>query len=104
MRISLARTKQPVKPVLPVKDITVCVQWDLKGIIARTVSQLKSLSSPSIVKQLIVANKLGAISREVSQVFAQTTACIIYSVRRLGRLSNFPVFVGAYSWWALVRG
>ena len=38
VQISLARTKQPVKPVLPVKDITVCVQWDLKGIIARTVS------------------------------------------------------------------
>ena len=35
--INLARTKQPVKLVLPEKDTGVCVLLDLKGSIARTV-------------------------------------------------------------------
>ena len=38
MQINLVRTKQPVKPVLPVRGTIVCVLLDLKGIIARTVS------------------------------------------------------------------
>ena len=40
VRINLARTKQPVKPVLPVKATAVCVLLDLTGSIARTVRKL----------------------------------------------------------------
>ena len=41
VRINLARTKQPVKPVLPVKATAVCVLLDLTGSIARTVRKLE---------------------------------------------------------------
>ena len=48
VRINLVRTKQPVKPVLPVRDTIVCVLLDLKENIARSVSCLKYLSSPTL--------------------------------------------------------
>ena len=47
VRINLVRTKQPVKPVLPVRDTIVCVLLDLKENTARAVGCLKSLSSPT---------------------------------------------------------
>ena len=40
VRINLARTKQPVKPVLQEKATAVCVLLELTGSIARTVRKL----------------------------------------------------------------